>query len=156
MSSAALRAIQAHLRDFEIDPPAGINAGPEDDDLMVWTACVQGPPDTPYEGGLFFLSVKFGDGYPWDPPHVRFTTEVYHPNVNEKGDICLSILFKECSWDNGWSPAMNISSVLLSIVVLLQEPNTDHSLRPALAKQYLEDREAFNKAARAHTKKHAM
>jgi ubiquitin-protein ligase len=44
--------------------------------------------------------------------------------VNEKGAICLSILFKDCSWDNGWSPALSITSVLLSIMVLLSEPNT--------------------------------
>jgi ubiquitin-protein ligase len=40
--------------------------------------------------------------------------------------------------------------------VLLSEPNTDHSLQPELAKLYDTDRAAFNKAAREHTKRHAM
>jgi hypothetical protein len=32
----------------------------------------------------------------------------------------------------------------------------DHSLQPELAQQYETDRAAFNKAAREHTKRHAM
>jgi hypothetical protein len=64
------------------------------------------------------------DSYPFDPPKVRFTTPIYHPNVNDEGGICLSILFKNCSWDNGWSPALSITSVLISIMVLMGEPAT--------------------------------
>jgi hypothetical protein len=62
--------------------------------------------------------------YPFDPPKVKFTTPIYHPNVSDEGGICLSILFKSCSWDNGWSPALSITSVLISIMVLMSEPAT--------------------------------
>jgi ubiquitin-protein ligase len=44
--------------------------------------------------------------------------------VSDEGHICLSVLLKECSWDNGWSPALSIAGVLLSILVLLGEPAT--------------------------------
>lgn len=57
------------------------------------------------------------ESYPFDPPKVRFTTPIYHPNVNPEGGICLSILFKSCSWDNGWTPSLSISAVLISIMV---------------------------------------
>lgn len=155
-STAAVKAIQAQFSDLLHDPPPGINAGPIDDNWYEWSAVIQGPVGTPYEGGLFFLSVQFSDSFPFDPPRVRFTTPIYHPNVNDEGGICLSILFKSCSWDNGWSPALSITGVLLSIVVLLSEPATDHSLQPEIAALYDSDREAFNKAAREHTKQHAM
>jgi ubiquitin-protein ligase len=92
----------------------------------------------------------------YDPPHVRFSTPIYHPNVNDRGEVCLSILFKTCSWDRGWSPALSVSSVLLSLLVLLAEPNTEHSLRPDLAALYDSDRPAYEAAAREHTRKHAM
>lgn len=92
----------------------------------------------------------------YDPPHVRFATPIYHPNVNDKGEVCLSILFKTCSWDRGWSPALSVSSVLLSLLVLLAEPNTEHSLRPELAALYDNDRAAYEAAAREHTRQHAM
>lgn len=156
-NTAALKAIQSQLQELLHDPPPGVNAGPVDDeDLYLWSGVVTGPPGSPYEGGVFFLDIRFPESYPFDPPRVRFSTPIYHPNVNEGGGICLSVLFKECAWGGGWSPALSISSVLLSIVALLSEPATDHSLRPELAKQYDDDRAAFDKAARSFTKQHAM
>lgn len=55
--------------------------------------------------------------FPFDPPKVKFTTPIYHPNVNNEGGICLSILFKSCSFDNGWTPSLSISALLISIMV---------------------------------------
>lgn len=155
-TSSAVKAIQAQFKELVHDPPPGINAGPLDDDWMEWSAVIQGPEGTPYEGGLFFLSIQFSDSFPFDPPKVRFTTPIFHPNVNDEGGICLSILFKSCSWDNGWTPSLSISAVLISIMVLMSEPATDHSLQPEMAKLYDTDRAAFDKAAREHTKQHAM
>lgn len=37
---------------------------------------MQGPPDTPYEKGVFELYVQFGPEYPVKPPLVRFVTGV--------------------------------------------------------------------------------
>eukprot|EP00727_Mastigamoeba_balamuthi_P003951 m51a1_g13553 putative ras-related protein rab-2b isoform x2 (270) ;mRNA; r:46-2062 len=50
---------------------------------------------------------------------------IYHPNVDKVGRICLSILKPE-----GWSPALQIRTVLLSIQALLSAPNPG-ALSPA-------------------------
>lgn len=62
---------------------------------------VQG--DSPYAGGVFFLSITFPTDYPFKPPKVSFTTKIYHPNINANGSICLDILRDQ------WSPALTIS-----------------------------------------------
>lgn len=59
------------------------------------------------------------DPYPSPRPPVRPRSD-----VSDKGDICMSILFKNCSWDQGWTPALSITTVLLSLGLLLSEPNT--------------------------------
>ncbi|CAF5194051.1 unnamed protein product, partial [Rotaria magnacalcarata] len=55
-----------------------------------------------------------------------------------------------------WSPALTISKVLLSICSLLCDPNPDDPLVPEIARQYKQDREAYNATARQWTQKYAM
>lgn len=78
--------------------------------------------DSPYSGGVFFLSITFPTDYPFKPPKVSFQTKIYHPNINANGSICLDILRDQ------WSPALTISKgtsaprthpVLLSICSML-------------------------------------
>lgn len=74
-----------------------------------------GPPESPYQGGVFFLTIHFPTDYPFKPPKVAFTTRIYHPNINSNGSICLDILRSQ------WSPALTISKgiFLLNIIFFL-------------------------------------
>jgi len=109
-----------------------------------------GPPDSPYEGGVFFLDIQFPQDYPFKPPKVRFTTKIYHCNVNDQGGICLDILKGE------WSPALTISKVLLSICSLLTDPNPDDPLVAEIARVYKNDKNKHDATAREWTRKYAM
>ena len=53
---------------------------------------IKGPPDTQYEGGFFNAVLKFPKDYPNSPPEMRFTSEMWHPNVFPDGKVCISIL----------------------------------------------------------------
>uniref|UniRef100_A0A8D1I0H9 Ubiquitin conjugating enzyme E2 D4 n=2 Tax=Sus scrofa TaxID=9823 RepID=A0A8D1I0H9_PIG len=119
------------------DPPAQCSAGPVGDDLFHWQATIMGPNDSPYQGGVFFLTIHFPTDYPFKPPKVAFTTKIYHPNINSNGSICLDILRSQ------WSPALTVSKVLLSICSLLCDPNPDDPLVPEIAHTYKADREKY-------------
>lgn len=146
----ALKRINKELQDLGRDPPAQCSAGPVGDDLFHWQATIMGPPDSPYQGGVFFLTIHFPTDYPFKPPKVAFTTRIYHPNINSNGSICLDILRSQ------WSPALTISKVLLSICSLLCDPNPDDPLVPEIARIYKTDREKYNELAREWTRKYAM
>jgi peroxin-4 len=45
---------------------------------------LQGPTETPFEGGTFELSINVPEQYPLVPPTVRFRTKIFHPNVHFK------------------------------------------------------------------------
>ena len=146
----ALKRIQKELVDFNKDPPASISAGPVNDDLFHWQATIMGPPDSPYQGGVFFLNVHFPTDYPFKPPKCTFTTKIYHPNINGNGSICLDILKDQ------WSPALTISKVLLSIESLFTDPNPDDPLVPEIANVYKSDRARYEATAKEWTQKYAQ
>ncbi|XP_037611222.1 ubiquitin-conjugating enzyme E2 D1b isoform X8 [Sebastes umbrosus] len=117
----ALKRIQKELHDLQRDPPAQCSAGPVGDDLFHWQATIMGPGDSPYQGGVFFLTIHFPTDYPFKPPKVAFTTKIYHPNINSNGSICLDILRSQ------WSPALtvskgNLQSITVSTVTATATP----------------------------------
>jgi len=109
-----------------------------------------GPAESPYSGGVFFLSIIFPTDYPFKPPKISFTTKIYHPNINANGSICLDILRDQ------WSPALTISKVLLSICSMLTDPNAEDPLVPDIAQLYKTDKSKYEATAREWTRKFAM
>uniref|UniRef100_A0AAY5KWV2 E2 ubiquitin-conjugating enzyme n=1 Tax=Esox lucius TaxID=8010 RepID=A0AAY5KWV2_ESOLU len=150
LERSAEKRMLKELNDLARDPPAQCSAGPVGDDMFHWQATIMGPNDSPYQGGVFFLTIHFPTDYPFKPPKVAFTTRIYHPNINSNGSICLDILRSQ------WSPALTISKVLLSICSLLCDPNPDDPLVPEIARIYKTDREKYNRIAREWTQKYAM
>ena len=149
-SSSSIKRIMKEYTDLQKDPPAGCSAGPvSDDDMYNWQGYIAGPEDTPYAGGVFFLNINFPADYPFKPPSVKFSTKVYHPNVNSTGSICVDILKDQ------WSPALTISKVLISISTLLDDPNPDDPLMPEIAQQYINNREEYNEKAKEWTQLYA-
>ena len=69
------------------------------------------PEDTPWEGGIYQLEMKFPQEYPNKPPTVQFLTSMFHPNIFENGFVCVDIL------RDHWSPVIDVEAVLLSVQV---------------------------------------
>jgi len=148
---AAQKRIQKEWKDLAKDAPANCSAGPKTStDLFNWVATIMGPAKTPYENGVFNLEIQFPPDYPFKPPKIRFTTKVYHCNINSSGGICLDIL------KDNWSPALTISKVLLSICSLFSDPNPDDPLVPEIAKLYKTNRKQHDANALEWTRKYAQ
>jgi len=148
-NKGALKRINKELNDISTSPPENCSAGPSGNDLFLWQASLMGPTESPYEGGIFFLEIQFPSEYPFKPPKIKFTTKIYHCNVNDNGGICLDILKGE------WSPALTVSKVLLSICSLLTDPNPDDPLVADIAQLYRHNREEHDRKAREWTRKYA-
>jgi ubiquitin-protein ligase len=152
---AGLARLQREFVLLQKDPPPGISARPnasnndgEPTQLTKWTATIEGPRESPFEGVLFQVTLQFPERYPMDPPWCQFAGPwiPFHPNVDGQGRICLDTLKRPPS--GSWSPAVSLSSLLLSLQLLLGEPNADDGLEPESTKLYLLSRIEWHKEAR--------
>lgn len=146
----ALKRITKELKEIGKDPNGQCTAAPiNEGNLFKWAATMNGPPDSPFEGGIYKLKIEFPQNYPFRAPHISFVTKIYHPNINSSGDICLDIL------SGAWSPALTIQKVLLSILSMLTDPNPDDPLDGESANMYLKDRKKYDSIAREWNTKYA-
>lgn len=59
-------------------------------DLRHLHGTIQGPEGTVYEGGVFEIDIVIPKNYPFEPPKMKFTTKIWHPNISSQtGAICL-------------------------------------------------------------------
>lgn len=76
--------------------------------------------------------------------------------VYEDGKVCISILHKPGTdrfnemetAEERWRPILSVEAVLVSVLSLLADPNDSSPANIDAAKQWREDRKAFNRKAR--------
>ncbi|KAH7550066.1 hypothetical protein JRO89_XS13G0129600 [Xanthoceras sorbifolium] len=135
------------------NPVAGFSAGLVDEtNIFEWSVTIIGPPDTLYEGGFFNAIMSFPSNYPNSPPTVKFTTEIWHPNVYPDGRVCISILHPPGDDPNGyelaserWMPVHTVESIVLSIISMLSTPNDESPANVEAAKEWRDRRDDFKK-----------
>ena len=106
----------------------GILYSSDDTNFYLGEALIEGPPGTPYEGALLHFSFQFPQDYPFSPPKVTFLTcdeyTRFHPNLYKEGKVCLSILGTYSG--PGWSGTQSLSTILISILALLDDNPLAH------------------------------
>ena len=133
------------------DPPPGVAAYlPQPSDMTKIRAQITGPEGSPFESGIFLLTVNISGRYPFEPPRCRFLTPLYHPNIDSGGRICLDTLKSPPA--GSWSPAVSLPSLLLSIRSLMAEPNPDDGLVPEISELYKRSPAEWQREARRRTK----
>jgi ubiquitin-conjugating enzyme E2 R len=131
-ASSSVRALTQELRKLTTEPVEGFQVTLVDDDnIFDWNVTIFGPPETLLQGGYFKARMSFPKDYPYSPPTFRFETKLLHPNIYESGEVCISILHPPGedamsgeSPAERWNPTQSVRTILLSVISLLNEPNT--------------------------------
>ena len=130
----------------------GIACFPVSFDLLHHLAGIEGPPDTPYEDGVFWIDIHLRPTYPIEPPVLRFLTRIYHPNIDSRGKICINLLAIS---KEGWSPQYHLTTVLVSLCSILDDPGLTDPLVPEIAETYCKDYDLYCQNARTYTARYA-
>ncbi|KAL9188440.1 hypothetical protein ACHAXT_006818 [Thalassiosira profunda] len=151
ISPASKARLMREMSLLSKDPPPGVAAyAPDPSDITQLRAQISGPEGSPFEGGVFLLTVHIAGRYPFEPPRCRFLTPLYHPNIDSGGRICLDTLKSPPA--GSWSPAVSLPSLLLSIRSLMAEPNPDDGLVPDISELYKRNPAEWQREARRRTK----
>jgi ubiquitin-protein ligase len=172
--SSAAKRMFFELRNIRAGKVPFVSAVPLDDSLAKVLASIEGPPETPYEGGIFFITVQLSETDPYAPPVMRFHTKIYHPNISPQGHICAdykgkwnavlsagasripvsdsnAIWYPPKSGDTRWS----LGALLTALCGLLASPDVEDPLVPEIAQKYLEDYDGYCENATLYTKRFA-
>ncbi|XP_010873797.2 uncharacterized protein LOC105013731 [Esox lucius] len=139
------KRILEELKSLHCDPHPFCTVLPSESDFTFWKILLQGPPDTPYEDGVFELYCQFGAEYPVKPPLMRFVTPVYHCNINSVGRICHNI------FDRSYSAHVTMREILDAVYGVLIVPEPEDPLDSILAEEYLTSRGVYEEEAKRNT-----
>ncbi|XP_034250215.1 ubiquitin-conjugating enzyme E2 35-like [Thrips palmi] len=98
------------------------------DHLNYIKVVITGPPSSPFEGGIFEVTLDLHK-FPAKPPKVVFETPVFHPNICPyEGKVCMNILNP-----TEWAPATRLVQILEAARSLLDQPNAASPLNGSAA-----------------------
>lgn len=134
-TSAAQIRVQKDLTELDL-PETMRTEFPDPNDILNFTLVIT-PDEGMYKGGAFQFSFSINTNYPHEPPKVKCTQKIYHPNVDLEGNVCLNILRED------WKPVLNLNSVMVGLQYLFLEPNADDPLNKEAAEELKKNREQF-------------
>lgn len=114
---------------------------PNPDDILNFTLTIE-PDEGMYKGGSFVFDFKINQNFPHDPPKVKCTQKIYHPNIDLEGNVCLNILRED------WKPVLNLNAVIVGLQFLFLEPNASDPLNKDAAEDLKANREGFKRNVR--------
>ncbi|XP_062511615.1 ubiquitin-conjugating enzyme E2 J1-like [Corticium candelabrum] len=109
LRSPAVKRLMREAKEMK-DPTYHYYAQPLEDNLFEWHFTVRGPPDGPYDGGIYHGRIMFPAEYPMKPPSVMLLTPNGRFETGKK--ICLSI---SAYHPEMWQPSWSIRTVLVAI-----------------------------------------
>ena len=123
--------------------------------LHLFTLTVS-PSEGYWKGGHFVFNIDVPLTYNIAPPKVKCTTRIWHPNITESGEVCLSLLRQNAIDTMGWSPTRRLKDVVWGLSELFSDLlNFDDPLNIEAAEHYEKDKHDFIAKAAHYVEQYA-
>lgn len=89
-TKGCLARLQKEYKGLLRDPVPHIAAHPHPSSILEWHYVLEGPPGSPYEGGVYHGKLLFPADYPFKPPGIVMATPSGRFQTNTR--LCLSMV----------------------------------------------------------------
>merc|ERR1711988_936723 len=128
--------------------PAGFSAQPKAPGSLEYDCAIRAT--CAGETGIFRFKMTYTEKYPFEAPKVQFETPIYHPNFDQKGNVCIKML------TDGWAPSIQIDKIMGALASLLENPEPDHPLSADIAVEFTQNRALSDRKLADSIKKFAQ
>ncbi|CAL4168437.1 unnamed protein product, partial [Meganyctiphanes norvegica] len=150
------RSLVPQVSEMESNMPDGCTVKFDDPDQLHTFCLVISPPDGFWCGGYFSFTVHVPEEYNIAPPIVKCETKLWHPNISEEGEICLSLLRQNSIDGLGWAPTRRLKDVVWGLNSLFSDLlNFDDPLNIEAAEHYQRDKESFRRKVKEYIDKYS-
>ena len=101
---------------------------PNPDDILNFTLTIE-PDEGLYKAGAFHFTFAINQNFPHDPPKVKCTQKIYHPNIDLEGNVCLNILRED------WKPVLNLNAIIVGLQVREHDARSTERARMFLTEE---------------------
>jgi ubiquitin-conjugating enzyme E2 H len=138
---------ELRLNNFEVVPDEG-----PDLQLNCFRVILNGPKETPYEGGRWHVRFTVTTNFPFSSPSVGIIEHIMHPNIDwASGSVCLDALNKK------WSPIFTLRHIMETLLpYLLAYPNPDDPLNREAAALLRDNPTSYSVKVSEATKRYSM
>eukprot|EP00884_Botryococcus_braunii_P022071 jgi/Botrbrau1/8548/Bobra.0359s0012.1 len=162
MSGNALSRLLQERKQWRKEHPFGFIAKPDSAadgsvNFFQWHCKIPGREGTIWEGGLYPVTLTFPESYPTAPPHCKFPSGFFHPNVFDSGTICISITKPSHPSPAAvcWRPSITLAQLLVAIQDLLNDPYNADPAQDLAYRIYKNNRTKYERLVKEQAKKYA-
>lgn len=121
------------------------------DNMQEFYVRFNGPPETPFAGGVWKIHVELPDGYPYKSPSIGFCNRIFHPNIDElSGSVCLDVI------NQTWSPMFDMINIFeVFLPQLLRYPNPSDPLNGEAASLLLREPKTYEAKVKDYVQRYA-
>jgi len=104
------------------------------------------PGEGYWKEGIFIFLIMIPEEYNIKPPHVCCETKIWHPNISENGEVCLSLLREHTLDGSGWAPTRKLKDIVWGLNSLFTDLlNFDDPLNVEASELYFKNKESFRR-----------
>jgi len=149
------RLLVKEVHELHQNLPSSCHLQFDDEDKLHEFVVTISPEEGHWAKGSFKFTVVVTEDYNMAPPIVKCKTKLWHPNINEEGAVCLSLLRQSSIDELGWAPTRRLKDVVWGLNSLFTDLlNFEDPLNIEAAEMYGKDATAFQSKVNEYIRKY--